>query len=108
MSPCTLQWMALVEDARGGAILRVKAKPNARRAGVLGVVNEHLVVAVCGPPERGKANEAMVTIVARWLGVPKRSFEIVSGAHARDKRVLVKSIACAQLRAMVEKRLNAG
>ena len=98
--------MALVEQARGGAVIRVRAKPNARREGVLGVVNEQLVVAVRTPPERGKANQAIVTIVARWLGIPKRSFEILSGASARDKRILVKGIDPPVLRARVEERLH--
>ena len=104
--PGSLGSMALIERARSGAVIRVKAKPNARSEGVFGVVNEQLVVAVRTPPERGKANEAIVKIVARWLGVPKSSLEILSGAAARDKRILLKSIPYAKARGMVEERLN--
>lgn len=98
--------MALIERARDGVIVRVKAKPNARREGVLGIVNEQLVVAVRTTAERGKANEAIVEVLAKWLEMPKSSFEIVSGAGARYKRILVSKVDESQVRARIAERLH--
>jgi uncharacterized protein (TIGR00251 family) len=98
--------MALIEHSRDGIILSVKAKPNARREGILGIVTEQLVVAVRTPPERGKANEAIVEILSEWLDIPKRSLEIRSGSSSRDKRVSVRGIDENALRARIEDGLR--
>jgi uncharacterized protein YggU (UPF0235/DUF167 family) len=44
-------------------------------------------VRVAATPERGKANEEVVALLAATLGVPARTISIVSGHGARDKLV---------------------
>jgi uncharacterized protein YggU (UPF0235/DUF167 family) len=46
-------------------------------------------VRVTAPPERGKANEAVVRLVAATLGLPRAAVTIVSGHGAREKTVEV-------------------
>ncbi|MGZ4213617.1 MAG: DUF167 domain-containing protein [Actinomycetota bacterium] len=84
--------MNVIERTRSGPVIRVRAKPNARRDAVVTVSGERLVVAVRASPEHGKANAAVVKTVARWLGVPPSRVEMVSGGSSRDKRVLVHGI----------------
>jgi uncharacterized protein YggU (UPF0235/DUF167 family) len=50
-------------------------------------------VRVAAAPERGAANEAVLTLLAGALGVPRRGLTIVSGHAARDKIVEVQGIA---------------
>jgi uncharacterized protein YggU (UPF0235/DUF167 family) len=55
-------------------------------------VGEHggrLKLAVTAPPADGRANEAVLQLVADLLAVPRRAVALVSGASARDKRVRV-------------------
>ena len=73
----------------GGTRLRLRVKPGARRAEIVGVHGGALKVAVNAPPERGKANGAVVDLMARALGVPIDSVTIVGGAASRDKLILV-------------------
>jgi uncharacterized protein YggU (UPF0235/DUF167 family) len=50
-------------------------------------------VRVAAPPDRGKANRAVIELVAAALGLPERDVRLVSGRAARDKIVTVAGIA---------------
>ena len=49
--------------------------------------SEHLKARVRAVPEDGKANAALIELLAKTLAVPKSSVRIASGASARLKRV---------------------
>jgi uncharacterized protein YggU (UPF0235/DUF167 family) len=49
--------------------------------------SEHLKCRVRAVPENGKANTALIALLAATLGVPKSTISIVSGATSRLKRV---------------------
>jgi uncharacterized protein len=44
-------------------------------------------VRVAAPPERGRANDAVVGVIAQALGVDRRDVRLVGGASGRDKVV---------------------
>jgi len=90
-----------------GPVLRVRAKPNAQQDAVLGMHGDRLTVAVRAAREKGKANAAVMETLAVWLGLPKRSMHLVSGASARDKRIRVLGSTEGILRAKLEKLLKA-
>jgi uncharacterized protein (TIGR00251 family) len=56
-----------------------------------------LKVRITAPPEKGKANEAVVELLAKTLKVPKSSVEIVSGHTGRIKKVFIKGVDFALL-----------
>jgi uncharacterized protein (TIGR00251 family) len=80
-----------------GTILPVLAHAGARRNAILGERAGSLRVAVTSPPERGKANEAIQTLLAESLGVKASQISLVSGATARQKRFLFEGIEPAEL-----------
>jgi uncharacterized protein len=47
---------------------------------------------VGAPPERGKANEAVLALLAEVLAVPRSSVALVSGGGSRDKVVELAGI----------------
>lgn len=47
---------------------------------------------VGAPPERGKANEAVLALLADVLAVPRSSVMLVSGGGSRDKIVELAGI----------------
>ena len=71
------------------ARLRLHVVPGASRAGVVGRHGDGWKVRVTAPPERGKANEAVVRLVAATLGLPRAAVTIVSGHGTREKTVEV-------------------
>jgi uncharacterized protein YggU (UPF0235/DUF167 family) len=51
-----------------------------------------LRVYVTAPPERGKANQAAISLLADLLGVAKSGIRILRGHTARDKVLLVEGV----------------
>ena len=67
--------------------LRLRVSPGAGRAGIVGRHGDAWKLRVTSPPERGRANAAVVCLLADALGVPERSLALVSGHASRDKVV---------------------
>lgn len=68
-----------------GLFLHIRATPKASRDEVTGVSADVLTVKVTAVPDKGKANEAVIEILAKTMRVAKSSFELVSGATSRQK-----------------------
>lgn len=82
-----------VEAATDGVVIRVRAQPGARRNGVTGVREGELCVAVTAPPDRGRANDAIVKVLAEAIGVSRSRVKILSGQTNRHKRLVVEGVA---------------
>ncbi len=78
--------------------LRIRVQPGARRTEIVGFQNERLRLRVTAPPERGRANEAAIELLAKTLDVPKSRFRLTRGATSRDKVVLIEGIGDAEAR----------
>ena len=70
--------------AQPGATLAVRVTPKAARNRVE-EVEGGLRVYVTVVPEDGKANKAVVKLMAHALGVPKSRLTLIRGATSRDK-----------------------
>jgi uncharacterized protein (TIGR00251 family) len=70
-------------------LLAVRVQPNASVSEVAGEHGEELKVRLAAPPVDGKANAALVTFLARALGVPKGAVSVVRGQAGRSKTVKV-------------------
>jgi len=88
-----------------GCLLAVRAQPGARKNLVVGEHGEALKVAVTAPPEDGRANEAIVELLRKWLGLKRSQVELFTGQRARDKQVLIRGVSPSELAAVLEKRL---
>ncbi len=75
-----------------GIIIPVKVQPGAKKNSIVGERGGKLKLQVTAPPERGKANEAVIRLLASGLGLQKSRVRIVSGESSRDKRVLVEGV----------------
>jgi uncharacterized protein len=78
------------------AELQVRVQPRAPRTEIAGERAGRLLVRVTAPPAEGRANAAVVAMLAKRLGVPKSSVRILSGHGARDKRIAVEGLTTAQ------------
>ncbi len=87
----------------GRVVLRLSVSPGAGRSLVVGRHGDALKVRVGAPPERGRANTAVVELLASVLGVPKADVEVVSGETSRSKRVSVAGLEPDE----VDRRLDA-
>ncbi|WP_010588410.1 DUF167 domain-containing protein [Schlesneria paludicola] len=85
------------DESPDGAILRVKAHAGARRNGITGTFDGAIRVAVTQAPEKGKANSAIIQVLADALKIGPSRFEILSGHTANLKRILVRGFSSAEL-----------
>jgi uncharacterized protein (TIGR00251 family) len=72
--------------------LRLRVAPGASRSAVVGRHGPAWKVRVAAAPEAGKANDALVRLLAETLSVPARDVEIVSGYASRDKVVALSGV----------------
>jgi len=80
-----------------GVLVFVRARPGASTNRIAGEHAGALKVAVAQPPERGRANRAVVELLARALRVRGSAVRVVSGAGAREKRVEVDGVPPARV-----------
>ncbi len=74
------------------ARLYLRVAPGARKSAVVGRYGERWKIRVAAPAESGRANEALIELLGKTLGVAQSQLRVVSGAAARDKIVEVKGI----------------
>ena len=79
--------------ARPRTLIRVVVQPRASRNEILGLRGEVLQVKVTAPPEGGKANEALVELLARALKVAKSRVRVIRGHTSRDKWVAMEDLS---------------
>lgn len=70
-----------------GLRVTVKVKPSAKKEGIDIASDGTLEVRVSAPPERGKANERLIELLAEHFGVAKSRIKIVAG-HTQRQKVL--------------------
>jgi uncharacterized protein (TIGR00251 family) len=87
-----------------GVVLHIRLTPKSSAARVAGVEDHGgkpvLKAYVTVPPEDGKANAALLVLVADWLGVPKSAVALTGGQKSRLKSVAVSGGADALLEKM--------
>jgi uncharacterized protein (TIGR00251 family) len=67
--------------------VRLRVSPGAGRAGIVGRHGDAWKVRVTAPPEHGRANEAVLRLLAETVAVPRTAVALVSGHTGRDKVV---------------------
>lgn len=78
----------------GGRILfTVRVAPRAASGLIAGERDGALVVRVTAPPADGRANDALVRILARALDLPPSEVRLVRGAKARSKILSIPASA---------------
>jgi hypothetical protein len=80
--------------AKDGVRVALRVSPGASRNRIEGIAPDAggkavLKIAVTAPPEGGKANQAVIALLAKAWRQPKRSFSFTAGAGARRKMLHV-------------------
>ncbi len=78
----------------GGIRLRVRVTPRGGRDAVEGIGADtgeapHLKLRIASAPVDGDANEAVIKVLVKWLGVPKTNINIVGGETMRLKTLMI-------------------
>lgn len=85
-----MNWLNSTKD---GCVITVKVTPRAAKSEIAGAEDEWLRARVKAPPVDGKANAALIELLADLCRVPKRDVSVIAGCAARLKRVHIKGVA---------------
>ncbi len=85
--------MIAIARHAAGVVVPVAAQPGARRDAVLGERDGMIRIAVTSPPDKGKANSAIQSVLAEYLGCKAAQITLLSGPTSRRKRFVVVGIA---------------
>lgn len=82
-------------------ILEVKVVPNASRDEISGWLGDNLKLRVRAPPERGRANLAVIKLLSDELGIPAKHITVIDGQTSPLKRIQLEGITGTRLRNML-------
>ena len=85
-------------DTPAGCRLILRVRAGSRREGILGARGEALKIAVNAAPERGRANRAVLDLLARDLDIPASRLRLLTGEVSPDKTVLIEGMTSEELR----------
>src|SRR5688572_25606116 len=90
------------DEESGTAVIRLHVQPGAGRTAVVGRHGDAVKVRVAAPPEGGRANDAVVVLIAATFDVKLAQVSLISGQASRAKRVQISDIAEDELRRLLE------
>ena len=79
--------------SKEGVLLNVHAQPGARRNGVTGEHAGAIRIAVNAPPDKGKANAAILAVLAGALRLKSSQLALIAGETSRRKRILLAGLS---------------
>ena len=79
--------------------LSLKVVPGSSRDEIVGWLGDSLKVKVKAPPEKGRANEAVITLLADRVGIDASSIVVVSGHGSPAKVVAIDGMPNEAIRA---------
>jgi uncharacterized protein (TIGR00251 family) len=88
-------------------VLSVHVQPGARMTEVVGRHGDALKVRVAAPATGGRANEAVLAVVAEEFGLARRDVELVSGQSSRSKRIRLGDLTMVDAGREVDRLLKA-
>ena len=81
--------------------LALRVAPKSASDAIVGWHGEALKVKVRAAPENGKANAAVIALLATTLGVPQKAISLESGQASRNKRVRITGLTIPAVQAQI-------
>jgi uncharacterized protein len=83
---------------KGGAVIfTIRVVPRASKSEIVGEVEGNLRVRISAPPVDGAANQEVVRVLAKAVGIAKSNVAILSGQTSKTKRIRLTGVTAARL-----------
>lgn len=76
----------------GNLIFNARVVPRASKSEIVGDLDGALKIRIASPPVDGAANEELIKVLAKKLGIPKNAVEIVGGQTSKQKQIRISGI----------------
>ena len=83
--------MSYIQRHRRGVLLKIFVQPRSSKNQITGLYGDALKIRLKAAPIDGAANSMCIEYLAKCLGLPKSSLEIISGQTSRRKLLLYKT-----------------
>ncbi len=80
--------MSFIKESSRGIVVKVFVQPRSSRNSIEGLHGDALKIRLKAPPVDGAANKMCISFLAKCVGVPKSTVEVLSGHASRTKRIL--------------------
>lgn len=87
-----------------GVILSIRTQPGSSKNRIVGEYGGRLKLAVTAAPEKGKANKAVIELLADTLRINASSIHIISGESSRDKRFVIEGLTLEDVASSLNQR----
>jgi uncharacterized protein len=84
-------------EANDGVIFGLRVVTRASKSEIVGEFEGNLKVRISAPPVDGAANEEVIRLLAKAVGVAKSNITIVSGQTSKTKRIRINGVSAAQM-----------
>ena len=84
-----------------GIILSIRTQPGSSKNRIIGEYGGRLKLAVTAAPEKGKANKAVIELLANTFHISESSIHIISGESSRDKRIMIEGLTQETLKSLL-------
>ncbi|MEY4179489.1 MAG: hypothetical protein RLY70_3063 [Planctomycetota bacterium] len=82
--------------------LKVKVVPGSSRDQIVGWLGDALKIKVVAPPEKGRANEAVIAILSKKLGIGLDDIQIESGQSSPAKVIAISNMDAEAIKRALE------
>ena len=65
--------------------INIKVTPKAKENSIKKIDSTNYHIKITAPPDKGKANQAIIKLLAKELKIPKSSLQIIKGKTSRNK-----------------------
>jgi uncharacterized protein len=79
-----------IRETKEGLQLDIYVQPGAKKTAIIGEYDGRLKISVNQPPDKGRANEAVLELLSKALRIPKSNVTILRGHTSRQKTVVVQ------------------
>jgi uncharacterized protein len=80
-----------------GVRIEMRVIPRASKNAIEGIRGGRLLVTVTAPPVDRAANAAIVEVVSKAMGLPKRDVTIVAGDRSRNKSIVLSGLTATEV-----------
>ena len=91
-----------IQQVDNDAVFQVKIVASSSRTAVAGQLDGMLKIKVAAPPEKGKANQAIIKFLAAELGVKKRRVVIASGLTSTIKQIRISDTTTCDIEKLIQ------
>ena len=86
-----------IQTTKGGVEIIVKVVPGSSKTAIVGTLDRMLKVKVAAPPEKGKANAALIDFLAKALGVKRNTITVTRGHTNPVKHIRISGLTSQDL-----------